>query len=192
MLAVWDEGDPLGNGTRGSQRTAAGPRPPACSVPRAANATKLSMRLFCDHILDPARAQAAIASATVDQQSKRPRNRGWLRFGLLRSRSGSGSKIRGVDEKSVRPGIERHVASPKFSLDRLNDAEFVRRVFMEDMQSACSGCSEEQTCFRFINVRVYSIIDGKGLENLAAVSIHDGQHFVAPADEQAAVQIGRA
>src|SRR6266404_9023549 len=58
---------------------------------------------------------------------------------------------------------------------------------MEDVQSAFARGSEEQSCFRLVNVRVYSITDGKRLENLAAVSIHNGKHLVAPADEEAAM-----
>src|SRR5467141_1684770 len=58
---------------------------------------------------------------------------------------------------------------------------------MEDVQSAFARGSEEQSCFRLVNVRVHSITDGKRLENLAAVSIHNGKHLVAPADEQAAM-----
>src|SRR5260370_23753055 len=58
---------------------------------------------------------------------------------------------------------------------------------MEEVQSGFAGGGEEQTCFRLINVRVYSIADGKRLENLAAVGIHDGKHLVAAADEEAAM-----
>src|SRR5712664_104982 len=156
-------------------------------MPRAANTTRLRMRLFCEVTFWSSKAGSANGSAAVDQQSKRPRNRGWLRFRLLRSRCGSRSKIRGVNEKSVCLGIERHVASPKFSLNGLNYAKFVGSVFMEDVQSAFARGGEKQSCFRLINVRVYSIADGKRLENLAAVSIHDGKHLVAPADEEAAM-----
>src|SRR5260370_18800693 len=58
---------------------------------------------------------------------------------------------------------------------------------MEDVQSGFARGGEEKTCFRLINVRVYSIADGKRLENLAAVGIHDGKHLVAAADEEAAM-----
>src|SRR5712664_1957308 len=156
-------------------------------MPRAANTTRLRMRLFCEVTFWSSKAGSANGSAAVDQQSKRPRNRGWLRLGLLRSRSGSRGKIRGVNEKSVCLGIERHVASPKFSLNGLNYGEFVGSVFMEDVQSAFARGGEKQSCFRLKNVRVYSITDGKRLKNLAAVSIHDGKHLVAAADEEAAM-----
>src|SRR6267143_4032147 len=58
---------------------------------------------------------------------------------------------------------------------------------MEDVQSAFARSSEEQSRFRLIDVRVYSITDGKRLENLAGVGIHNGKHLVAPADEEAAM-----
>src|SRR6267378_3433534 len=58
---------------------------------------------------------------------------------------------------------------------------------MEDVQSALARGSEEQSCLRLVNVRVHSITNGKRLENLAAVSIHNGKHLIAPADEEAAM-----
>src|SRR6266853_1913626 len=151
-------------------------------MPRAAERTKLRKRLFCDITFSIQQRSSATGSATVNQQSKCPRNRGGLRLGLLRGRCCCRSKIRRVNEKPVRFGVERHVASPKFSFDCFNYAEFVRSVFMEDVESAFARGREEQTLFGFVNIRVYSIPDGKRLENLPVVSIHDSQHLVAPAD----------
>src|SRR6266849_3281506 len=133
------------------------------------------------------KAAKAAYSPAVDSPSKCPRNRSGLRLGLVRGGCRSRSKVCGINEKFVRLGVERHVTSPKFSLDGFYHTEFVGSVFVKDVESAFTRGGKKQTCFGLINVRVYPITDGKRLEDVPAVSIHDGQHLVAPADKEAAM-----
>ena len=76
--------------------------------------------------------------APVNQQAKCSRLGSRLRTLLFRVRGGR-LEIGGVDEQIVRLRIERHGFRAELRLDRLDHAEFIGRVFMENVNRSVAG-----------------------------------------------------
>src|SRR3981189_2441309 len=89
------------------------------------------------------------ASVAVDQQPKRSRNRGCLRMRLLRLGAGGRSEVARIYKEPVPLRIKSHVAGAKFRFDGLDNAEFIGRIFVKDMQRAFPCGDEEQGGGRF-------------------------------------------
>src|SRR5579864_3116519 len=112
-------------------------------------------------------------SATVNQQPKRSQNSGRLRMGLLLGRSRKWGKIRRVQIKIVRLWIESHCFGPELSLDSLDHAELIGRVFVEDMRRALARCCKHLAHYGIIGVRVHMVAYLKCLNQSSAVRIHN-------------------
>src|SRR5882762_8099739 len=124
------------------------------------------------------------ASAAVDQQPEGSRNRGRLRMRLLRCGLGSGSEVGRVYKELVGLGIKSQVSGAEFCLDRLHNAETVRRILVVDVQRAFPCRDKKRTTGWLIDIRIYASPNRKGLHDLARINIHNSQHFVASTNEQ--------
>lgn len=81
------------------------------------------------------------------------------------------AEIHGGEEDVVGLGVEAHGFGAEFGFNGFGFAEFVGRVFVEDVDVAFAGGYEDETGFGFEGCGVYSGGDGKGLENFSAVGI---------------------
>src|ERR1700693_6316362 len=84
-------------------------------------------------------------SAPVSQHAKVSRFRPGKRIGLFFRGSRRRIKIRRAQEKIVGLGIDLHRLCPVLSLDRLNLAELVRRIFVENVDHALASRDEQHT-----------------------------------------------
>src|SRR5262245_15540855 len=122
----------------------------------------------------------------INKQTKRPRLSYRLWIALLRSRSGRRTKIRCVYIEVVCLWIVPHRLGSELGLHSFDDADFVRRVFMKDMDRTLARGGRILACFGVIEIGVHTIPDRKWLsDDLACVRIHHDENFwTAPSDKE--------
>ena len=74
-------------------------------------------------------------------------------------------------------GIEPHGLGSELGLDRLDLAELVRRVFVEDMDHPLAGRGEDHAGIGLISGGIHSPRDRERLDNLSVASIHHHEHL---------------
>src|SRR5438876_4201968 len=118
-----------------------------------------------------------IPLSPINQNAKRSRNGHTSRMGLVGRGGRSGSKICGVQKEVVGLGVKPHGFGAELGLDRLDLAEFVRRVLVEHVDHAIAGRGENHAGVRVISGGVHTTRYRKRLDNLAAVGVHRHQHL---------------
>jgi len=106
---------------------------------------------------------------------------------LFGRRLGSRTEICCVDEKPVGLGVERRVARTKFGFDGFDDAEFLGRVFAENVQCSFARRSEQQVRFRLKNIGVHACADRKRFDHFSSIGIHNGKEFVTTPNKEPVV-----
>ncbi len=98
-------------------------------------------------------------------------------MGLFFSGSRWRIKIRRAQEKVVGLWIDLHRLRPVLGLYRLDLAELVGRVFVEDVNHAFARRDKQQTRCGLKDVSVHSGGDGKRLDDFSIVCIHHHQEL---------------
>ena len=88
---------------------------------------------------------------------------------------GSRAEVDSGEEDVASLGVEAHGLGTEFGLDGFGFAEFVGRIFVEDVDHAFAGGNEDETGFGFEGCGIYAGGDGKGLQNFAAVRVEDDE-----------------
>src|SRR5882757_2319921 len=102
--------------------------------------------------------------------------------------SGSRRKFHGVQEKFVSFGIEAHGLGAEFGLNGFRFAEFVRRIFVEDVHEAFGGGGEDQSGFGFIGCGIDAAGNRERLDDFSGVGIeYDQLSRIAASAEEAMV-----
>ena len=113
--------------------------------------------------------------AAVDQHAESAQDRRGPRIRTLgRSRVGR-VEVGSVHEETVRLGVESHGFGPELSIDGVDFAVLIGRVFVEDVDLAFVRGDKDHLGRGIVGDGVGPGGDGKGLDDLSAVRIHDHQ-----------------
>src|SRR5215471_8861984 len=99
-------------------------------------------------------------SATIYKHSEISRFGRWQRARLPLPRSGRRIKVRRAEKNPVRFRIDLAGFGAVLRLHRLDLAELLRRIFVENMHHALAGADVEHAGSRIERVRVYSCRNG--------------------------------
>ena len=73
-------------------------------------------------------------------------------------------------------GVQPHRLRPEFCFHRLDKGEFVRRIFMDDMDRSLARRTRDEMSFRIENVGINAIANRERLtDDLAGVRIHHNE-----------------
>src|ERR1700756_1895384 len=96
---------------------------------------------------------------------------------LLCSCGGGGAKNTRGHEEGMRLAVEPHRLCSELSLDGLDSAELVRRVFMEDVDHPLTSGSKQQAGLRLVDCGIDSAGNRERLNDVSVLGIHHHQHL---------------
>src|SRR6267154_6492279 len=90
----------------------------------------------------------------------------------------------------VRLAVQSHGLCSELGLDGFDLAEFIRRIFMEDMNHALTSGGKHKSRLRLIGSGINACGDWERLDDVSVVGVHDHQHLrIASRTEEPAVRL---